>query len=648
MQVALISDFKHKLRPAETALFYQFGEFRLDVAEETLRRNGEKLNINRRMFQVLQLLVERAGEIVSKEDFFETVWADSFVEDNNLTVAITGLRKVLGDTAKQSKFIENLPRKGYRFIGNVTVPDGALRTERRKTPPLGAIENRATPPFKTRKIWVAIFATGILFLVTAFGLNSLGYLDSALPSAKLATESVAVLPFQNQDPDTEYLSDGLTESVINNLAKLPNLRVISRNSVFRYKNKAADIQAVGRELGVRAVLSGRMVQLDDGLVVTAELVDIPTGKKIWEKQFTRQSADMSILHEELSREISHALRINLTSEQEVRFAKRETDSPEAYKLYLKGLYFWNKRTKGDFNKAVEFFRQAIDLDPTYARAYVGLANSYSLGSFDFFASDQVRAPTVVATAQKALDIDQNLGEAHATQGLMKSFFQWDWDGAERDYKLAIHLSPNYATAHHWYAELLAMQGRFDESFAEYNKASELDPLSLAIKTDLGITYYYAGQDDRAIEYLQKLKQIDPTYARTRVYLADVYRAKDMYAEAIEEYEKSYALNKENDQIVAARAATLRHSLQSSGPEGYWRAMLEFVLADTRRDGGIPGVNAALLYARLGDRDRVFECLEAAYAKRAVSLAYLKVKREFDAVRSDPRFQDLIHRVGLVR
>jgi DNA-binding winged helix-turn-helix (wHTH) protein/TolB-like protein/Tfp pilus assembly protein PilF len=635
---------------------YQFDEYLIDTVEETLRRNGEKVIINRRTFQVLRLLVERAGQIVTKQEFFDTVWADAFVQDNSLTVTMTTLRKALGDDAKQARFIENLPRKGYRFIGEVKTlgdePPIAQVEEKSIIAPTADVEKRniIAPTagvgkktiFRNRNILFGISAACLMVLLFVLGFNYFGFSRLRGSSASaLQIESVAVLPFENQNPDTEYISDGLTESVINNLSALSNLRVISRNSAFQYKNKPTDSMTVGRELNVNAVLTGRFSQRGDDLTINAELTDARDSRQIWGRQYFRKASDEFALRQEMARDITEALRSKLTGEERQRLERRETDSPEAFHLYLKGRYYWNKRTEADFEKAIDFFNQAIEKDPTYALAYVGLANCYVLENSGRITHDE-RWAMVEAAAQKALEIDENLGEAYTVLAINDGFHKWDRTNAEKKYRRAIELNPNYATARHWYAEFLAIEARFDESFAEYNRAIELDPLSLAIKTDLGISYFYARQPDRAIEYLQNLKKINPNYPRTYFFLMQAYEEKGMFEEAIEEHNNFFAVQGENLHKQVSEKAALVDAVKTSGAKGYWQKKL-----DINFDEQISGpFGKAMLYARLNDRDKTFEYLEKAFAVRDAAISYLKIRPEFDNIRSDPRFADLVRRVGL--
>jgi TolB-like protein/Tfp pilus assembly protein PilF len=458
-------------------------------------------------------------------------------------------------------------------------------------------------------------------------------------------ESIAVMPFVNASGNTEveYLSDGMTETLINSLSPLPNLSVKARSSVFRYKGKEVEPQTVGSELSVQAILNGRVIQRGDNLILSLELVDARTGNQIWGEQYNRKMTDIVSLQTEIARDVSNKLRAKLSGAEEQRLAKNYTVNPEAYQLYLQGRYHWNKRTVEGVNKATEYFQKAIEKDPTYALAYVGLADSFivvpNLQRREVF-------PKAKAAALKALEIDESLGEAHAALANIGFYYEWNWANAEREYKRAIELSPNYATAHHWYGESLAALGRFDESFTEYNRALELDPLSLAISTDLGMAYYYARQYDRAIEHFKKLIELDPNYVRTHFYLARVYEEKGMFEEAFAEREKGIILSGGNAEKVAREKIQITNALKTSGAKGYWQKLLDLTEESAQQKGESPNsLDMAVLYARLNKRHEAFEWLEKAYQERE-SLSFLNAESDWDNLRDDPRFQDLLRRVGL--
>jgi len=484
-----------------------------------------------------------------------------------------------------------------------------------------------------------IASLAVLILATA-GFFGFRYFRA---DAKQIT-SIAVMPFVNEsgDADAEYLSDGMTETLIGSLSKLPNMNVKARSTVFNYKGKVTDPKTIGKELSVQAVLNGRVLQRGDELTLSLELVNTDTDNVIWSERYKRKQSDLVSLQGDIARDVVDKLRWKLTGDEQKKLTKGNTQDTEAYQLYLKGRYYWNKRTDEGTTKAMEYFQQATDKDPNYALAYVGIADSYIVSNFPHGTEERAKS-----AAMKALEIDDTLGEAHATLGTIK---EWEWYAytgadAESEFKRAIELNPNYPTAHHWYGEFLATRGRFEEAFAEYQRALELDPLSLAVSTDLGNAYYNARQSDRAIDHLKKLIEIDPSYVRTHFYLAQIYEDKGMFDEAIAENEKGRVLNGIDPESAAKRRVLLKDALRSSGPKGYWRKWLDLGRED---DHGQPHPTVtAGLYARLGDKDQAFAWLEKAYDAH-LHMEWLKVDPQWDNLRSDPRFQDLLRRVGLTQ
>ncbi len=545
----------------------------------------------------------------------------------------------IGGDASTAKF-ESAPAASETetSILSPAVTDAGVRRATGPTTVLPAQQTSGTThalsKSKRRKAIVAI--TVVIALALAVTIYFFVVRKSNVP-----INSIAVLPFVNErgNADVEYLSDGMTESLINSLSQLPNLSVKARSTVFHYKGKDITPQQVGSELSVQAVLNGRVVQRGDQLTLSLELVDARTGNQIWSEQYNRKTADLVSLQSKIARDVSNKLRLKLSGADEQRVTKSYTANTEAYQLYLKGLYYWNKRTHEGTRKAMEYFQQAIDKDPSYALAYVGLADSYTISTFSHTSDEKAKA-----AALKALEIDDTLGEAHATLGVIK---EWEWYAyagadAEREFKRAIELSPNYPTAHHWYGEFLDTRGRFDESFAEYQRALELDPLSLAISTALGTAYYDARQYDRAIEYFKELIEMDPNYVRTHFYLAQVYEEKGMFEEAIAENEKGLILDGKNPNEVAKAKTAMKDALRLSGARGYWQKKFDLGREDEQSSNPLA---MASLFARLGEKDQAFVWLEKAYDER-VHLEYLKVSPEWDNLRSDPRFASLLQRVGL--
>ncbi len=456
-------------------------------------------------------------------------------------------------------------------------------------------------------------------------------------------DSIAVLPFVNvnADPDMEYLSDGITESLINGLSQVPRLRMIARSSVFRYKGKEVDPQTVGRELGVRAILLGRVTQRGDNLSISAELVDARDNSRIWGEQYNRKLSDILQVQEEISREISGKLRLRLTGEEQERVTKRYTENTEAYQLYLKGRYFWNKRTEEGLKKGIEYFQQAIEKDPNYAPAYAGLADCDSLLPFYTDMPPREAFPRAKTEAIKALEIDQTLAEAHSSLAYVKAYYDWDWSEAEREFKRSLELNPNYATAHHAYSRLLASLGRLDEARAEIKRAHELDPLSLGIQANVGMISYFGRQYDQAIKQLQETLELDQKFFVPHWGLGLAYEQKGMYEEAIAHFQQAVSLSGGSTNVIAS----LGHAYAVGGHEIEAQKIIE-ELKDRAKRGYVSSYQIALVYIGLGHKDQAIEWLENAYQERSTLLGYLKMDPRFDSLRSDPRFAELVRRVGL--
>ena len=456
-------------------------------------------------------------------------------------------------------------------------------------------------------------------------------------------DSLAILPLVNSsdDPDTEYLSDGITESIINNLSQLPKLRVMARSTVFRYKGKEVDPKEAGHDLGVRAVLAGRMFQRGDTLIIKVELVDTSDGSHLWGEQYNRKLADIFSIEEEISSVISEKLRLKLDSTQKKKLARRHTENTEAYQLYLKGRYYWNKRTADGIKKGIEYFNLAIDSDPNYALAYAGVADSYNiLASYSTIAPKDA-FPRSKAAAKTALELDDKLSEAYASLAFATFGYDWNWTEAERAFKRAIELNPGYSSAHQWYGLYLAAMDRMTEAFAEVKIAEELDPLSLPVNTNAGWLLYLSRRYDEAIETYNKILELDADFILAHRRLGQVYVEKRMYEEAIREFEKCLAPSRED----AESLAWLGHAYAASGDSDRAHQVIsEMNLLGKSRY--VSSYLMAIIRIGLGEVDLAFELLEKAYEERYGFLAYLKVSPIFDPLRADERFQELIARVGL--
>ena len=486
---------------------------------------------------------------------------------------------------------------------------------------------------KRRKAIVAIAAVIAVALIAGVYLYWLRGKNTA------QIESIAVMPFINEsgNAELEYLSDGMTETLISSLSQLPNLSVKARSSVFRYKGKETNPQTIGKELNVQAILNGRVVQRGDQLTLSLELIDAQTENVIWSEQYDRKQADLVLLQREIARDVSGKLKLKLSGADERKIAKAYTTNAEAYKAYLQGRFYWNKREEKEFRKAVEYFNQAIALDANYALAYAGQADTYALLSTFGFMRQTEGVLKAREFARQAVSLDGGLAEPHTTLGYLSLTYDYDFAGSEREFRRAIELNPNYATAHQWYGEMLLNAGRFDEASAEYRRALEIEPLSLPINWDFGRFLYMSRSYDESMAQHKKTIELDPGFARAHRTLAEVYRVKGDYANAVEERARFFDLIGQPQNAALIRATFAR---------GGWLGFLRLVTAE---DSPLKDSNnnwvVAKAYLDLGQKDKAFAELNKAYEVRLSSLCWLKVEPQLDSLRSDPRYQQLLQKMG---
>jgi serine/threonine protein kinase/tetratricopeptide (TPR) repeat protein len=487
---------------------------------------------------------------------------------------------------------------------------------------------------KQRRLVLFALLTLMLIIATATAI----YL---LRSRPRSIDSLAVLPFINVsgDANTEYLSDGLTESLINSLSRLPNLKVMSRNSVFQYKGKELVAKDLGKALSVRAILTGHVTQSNDSLLITIELIDAKDDTQIWGERYVRRMADLATVEQEISSQLSEMLKPQLTTDEKRRLAKSNTKNAEAYQLYLRGRYHWNKRTSEAMNRGIEYFKQTIEKDPQYALAYAGLADCYALlGEYGKLPMKE-SLPLAKEAAQKAIALDPSLAEAHTSLAAVHEY-EWDWTGAEKEYRLAIEMNPNYATAHHWYGILLSSLTRFAEAEPELRKALELDPLSLIINTGLGRMFCGARRYDEAIEQLTKTLEIEPNFAEAHFQLALAYEGKQLYAQSAEAFQKSVELF--DDPTMKGWVAR-EYALSNRKEEA--RKMLDELKSLSRQQYVSPYM-IAIGYAALNEREQAYEWLSKVADEKSYYVVWLKVDPVWDAFRTEARFQDILRRIGL--
>jgi TolB-like protein/Tfp pilus assembly protein PilF len=483
---------------------------------------------------------------------------------------------------------------------------------------------------------------GVLLVLAALVIAAAG-LGYFTLSGHEKIESLAILPFVNVggDAEGEYLSDGVTDSLINNLSQLPGLEVMSRYSVFKYKGGDQDPQVIGRELGVHAVLTGRIIERGDSVTISTELIDARHNTHIWGDREVWKLTDITTAEDAIARAISDKLRLRLSGDQKKRMSKRHSENPEADQLYMKGRFYWSKRSPDAIKKGIEYFNQAIEKDPTYAPAYAGLADSYNIQARSAGADSKDLVQKAKAAATKALELDDTLADAHTSLADIKSTYEWDWRGAEPEFLRAIHLNPNYATAHQWYSAFLVMTGRTDEALREIQRAQELDPLSPIITAASAGIYFYARQYDKALEQIGKTRELDSDFPLTSLIAGWCYTEKRMYAEAIEEYQKRLAAGGAQSAPLAGLAIT---RALSGRPDEARKLLGE--LEEQYNQNGAAACDVALVYAYLGDKDTAFGWLDKAYDQHDSGLSRIKADPFYDLLRGDARFKDLLGRVGL--
>jgi len=620
-----------------------FAHFELDRRAGELRKKGVKVRLQEQPFRVLALLLEKPGEVVTREELRSRLWpADTFVDfDHRLAAAVSKLRDSLGDAADRPTFVETVGRRGYRFLHPLQenappapTPEGSPDRTLLEGP---SLSTEPRPPK-----WRPALRRGAEALLLVLAVLLLGRgrpPEAALPHIS----SIAVLPLENlsDDPEQEYFVDGMTDEIITDLAKLPGIRVISRTSAVHYKGTRKTMPEIARELNVDAVLEGTVLRVGDRVRIRTQLVYAPADRHIWAQAYERDLKDVLTLQATLAEDIASQIRLTLTSAQLARLAPAHSVDPEVHELYLRGRHFASKRDRDGLARAIDLFGKAVVRDPTYAAAYAGLADSYALSAgLNLTSVDEV-VQKARAAAEKALEIDGNLAEAHTSLGLIALFSNWDWANAERHYKRALELDPNYATAHHWYAEGYLMPvGRAAEAIAEIRKARELDPLSPVVATDLGKELYFVHRYDEALAELHRALELDPSFVAAHNWISDTLLEKGMYREAAAELEKTKPFKEER---VYVRQTAYLYARAGKRPEARAAVARSLELSHGKP---VSSGAVALAYAAIGDRDATFAWLERAFAERSSFMTSLKYWSVFDPLRGDPRFGDLIRRVGL--
>jgi len=630
----------------------QFGAYEVSLQSGEVRKAGMRIRVQQQPMKLLEILLERPGEIVTREELRRRVWPnEGFGDfDQALNIAIGKLRSAFGDSAENPRFIETLPKRGYRFIAEVSVVGADARPQRPESAPGDGL---ATDPEPTKHgAGLAVAAKGRLSsshrliiagaLVLSFLVVSL-WLFRTPSCGPRSIRSLAVLPLDNLSGDASqnYFADGMTDELITDLAQISALRVISRTSVMVYKGARKPLPQIARELNVDAVVEGTVLRSGDHVRITAQLIEASTDKHLWAQSYESELRDTLALQNKVAAAIADQIRINLTPQERAALKNVEVVNPEAYESYLKGRYFWNKRTADGLKVALAYFNQAIEQDPNYAQAYSGLADTYALlGDWQYAAMTPKEAfPKAKAAAIKALELDSQLGEAHNSLAFVLDGFDWDLNSGGNEFRRAIELAPGYATAHHWYAWHLSLLGRYDPAIAEMRKAQNLDPLSLIINADLAELLVVAHSYDESILQSRKTIEMDPNFALAHNQLAQAYLQEHRYDEAIAELTKAIKLSGGSPAFIA----NLARAYVASGK----RSEALKLLNDLKKRSNPSYSNAAeiaVIYASLGDTDQAMNWLEKGYEERFNPGVLLRPG--FDPLRSDPRFQDLVRRIGL--
>jgi TolB-like protein/DNA-binding winged helix-turn-helix (wHTH) protein/Flp pilus assembly protein TadD len=657
------------MEPQRQTLVVRFGTFEVSLQSGEVRKAGVRIRVQQQPLKLLEVLLEHPGHVVTREELRSRVWPnESFGDfDQAVNIAIAKLRSALGDSAENPRYIETLPKRGYRFIADVSFvdADGRIRRPESSSADSAGAEpghqlpgnglavphaTEAAPQFQSGGLAVApqrrLRPTGrvvmALGLVLGLGILSVLFFRSR-GHAPTAIRSLAVLPLENLSGESSqnYFSDGMTDELITDLAQISALRVISRTSVMVYKGARKPLPQIARELHVDAVVEGTVLRAGDQVRITAQLIDASTDKHLWSHSYEGELRDTLALQDRVARAIAEEIKISLTPREQAALKSATVVNPQAYESYLKGRYFWSKRTAEGLKVALAYFNQAIEEDPNYAQAYSGLADTYALlGDWQYAAMTPKEAyPKAKAAALKAVTLDNALGEAHNSLAFLLDGFDWDLDSGGKEFRRAIELNPGYATGHHWYAWHLALLGRYDEAIAEMKKAESVDPLSLIINADLAELLVLAHSYDEAIGQSRKTIEMDPNFAMAHNQLGQAYLQKHMFDQAIAELQKAVQLSGGSPMCIAnlARAYTL------SGKRSEAMKLLnDLKSSSTARNSHASEV--AAIYASLGDKDEAMNWLEKGYAERFNP--GVLIRPAFDPLRSDPRFQHLVQRVGL--
>ena len=625
---------------------YEFNEFRLDAAERRLLRRGSTIPLAPKVFDTLLVLVENPGRLMTKNELMQRLWPDTFVEEVSLAQNISQLRKALGEAVGDVQIIETVAKQGYRFAAPIQILTGGPPSNVAGVIPNDLPERgggRVVAPKSgrsTQKVFGALVTAALLVAVLSYFVlfSQRGSKISTTP----AIRSIAVLPLANlsADPEQEFFADGMTDDLITELAQIRALRVISRTSVMQYKGTRKSLPEIARELNVDALVEGTISQRNGQVHITAQLVQASPEHHIWAESYQRPMQDAQSLQSEIAREIAGALRATMTPEEQARMGRSRATNSDANLLYLKGKYFWNKRTPAGLREGEKYFQQAIDRDGDFAQAYLGLADTYIFEGGWGMEPATVVLPKAEMAARHALALDPENGEAHAALGLIAMNYEWDWSKAEREYKQALGLNPNDALAHHWYAEYLGARGRFEESLEEIRRAEELDPLSLAIAADRGKLLYFSRRYDEAIVQLLKTLEMDPGFLQAHNWLVRAYAEKGMEREADAALDNFHRMAGDSSEYWTAASMVKAKTGR--------RDKVRDAVAKAKGHSASPSDPAMMLFLQIarGDSGQAFAWMEKCYATHSTMMTSLKVNPDYDNLRDDPRFAGYLGRVGL--
>jgi TolB-like protein/DNA-binding winged helix-turn-helix (wHTH) protein/Tfp pilus assembly protein PilF len=634
----------HTSQPAATLL--RFGAFEADVQTGELRKQGKRIRLQDQPFQLLVMLLEAPGQVVTRDELRSKLWPQTTVDfDHGLNKAISKIREALGDSPEHPRFVETVARRGYRFLADVAiVGDGRAKTvpddpAYEGFPAFSPAQTTTHRKAKPRNLVRLLFGVG-LALAVASAISWVFYHEIY---SSPAIRSLAVLPLENVSGDNsqDYFADGMTDAWITRLAQISTLRVISRTSVMTYKNVHRPLAEIARDLNVDAVVEGSVSRSGDRVRVTAQLIDARNDRQLWAASYDEDIRNTLVLQSRVTRAIAEQVRATVNPQEQLTLAKSRAVDPDAYEAYLKGRYFWNKRTGEGLRTAIDYFKRAVTIDPNYAEAYAGLADSYAVaGDWKYGVLPPLDAfPKATAAAAKALALDASLGEAHASLAYALDLYGWDWDGAETEYKQAIQLNPGYATAHQWYSWHLFMVGRDDDALIELRRAESLDPLSLIINADIADALCVAHRYDEAVEQSEKTLKMDSNFAIGHYELGQALMQKHMYDPAIAEFQRAIELSGHS----GAFDSNLGYAYAVSGRK---EEALKIVgeLESRYAENHSVDADIALIYVGLDDQDEAISRLNRAFDGRFK--ASILRRPAFDPLRSDPRFQDLLRRMGL--